>query len=108
MNKPRRTRKKKPLDISWSDRARSDLRKIGEFIAKDNPQAALRWIEKLAQAVDRLATLPTSGRIVPEFQRKDLREVIVHNYRIVYRIKTDEVEIVTVFEGHRSFPAVFS
>ncbi len=107
MNKPRRTRKK-PLEISWSDHARSDLGKIGEFIAKDNPQAALRWIEKLAQSVERLAVLPMSGRMVPEFRRKELREIIVQNYRIVYRIKPDEIEIVTVFEGHRSFPAVFS
>ena len=41
------------------------------------------------------------GRQVPEFGRKDLRELIVRNYRIVYHLTADRIEIVTVFEGHR-------
>jgi len=48
--------------------------------------------------------LPYSGRQVPELNRDDLREVFLGNYRIVYRIFPDSIEVLTIFEGHRLFP----
>jgi hypothetical protein len=45
------------------------------------------------------------GRTVPELPGIDLREIIEGRYRIVYRVQGKRVEIVTVFEGHRQFPA---
>ncbi|KFE72305.1 hypothetical protein DB31_0567 [Hyalangium minutum] len=36
--------------------------------------------------------------------REDLREVLLRNYRIVYRIQTDGIVVLTVFESHRLFP----
>jgi hypothetical protein len=41
---------------------------------------------------------------VPELQREDVREVIEGNYRIVYMITKDSMEVLTVFEGHHLFP----
>jgi plasmid stabilization system protein ParE len=41
------------------------------------------------------------GRGVPEIDRHDIREVIVQNYRIIYRLLPDEVEILTVHHGAR-------
>ena len=46
-------------------------------------------------------TLPTRGRIVPEFNQENLRELLIDNYRLVYRIKMTSIEVITVFEGHR-------
>jgi plasmid stabilization system protein ParE len=46
--------------------------------------------------VESLACFPELGRIVPEYQRPDLRELIFQNYRIVYRVKTDGVEVAAV------------
>ena len=48
---------------------------------------------------------PYSGRVVPEFKMEALREVLVRTYRIVYRIQRNEVQVITVFEGHRLFPS---
>lgn len=48
--------------------------------------------------------MPESGRIVPEFGRDDLREFIIRSYRLVYRIFSDRIEVLTVFEGHRLIP----
>ena len=45
--------------------------------------------------------MPHSGRVVPEFAQEDIREVIVGNYRIVYRIEAKDVVVLTVFEGHK-------
>jgi plasmid stabilization system protein ParE len=55
-------------------------------------------------AVERLGTFPESGRVVPERNAQDLREIIVRPYRIVYRQRPGLVEIATVFRASRVFP----
>jgi plasmid stabilization system protein ParE len=48
-----------------------------------------------------LTLFPELGRVVPEYQRPDIRELVFQNYRIVYRVKTDCVEIAAVVHGAR-------
>lgn len=85
----------------WTQRARRDLREIGDYIAVDNPAAARRHVERLRTRARQAAEHPQSGRRVPELNRDDLRELIEGNYRIVYRVNEQKVEVLTVFEGHR-------
>jgi plasmid stabilization system protein ParE len=102
----RRPRKKpgKPLTVVWTDRALSDLQAIGDFIAADNPTAAERWVDVLMAAAGLASGAPLARRRVPELGRDDIREVFKHTYRIVYRVRDDRMEVLTVFEGHRLFP----
>ncbi len=96
---------RRPLDIRWSDRARGDLDAIGDHIAADNPVAAMRWIERLIADVERAAEMPLAGRVVPEYTDcQDLREMLRRTYRIVYRVRDESIEVLTIFEGHRLFP----
>jgi plasmid stabilization system protein ParE len=44
---------------------------------------------------------PEIGRIVPEINQADIRELIFKHYRIEYKIKSQRIDILTVFEGHR-------
>jgi len=87
--------------LRWSARARQDLKDIGHYIARDNPQAARRWIEKIRIRAQQAASMPRSGRIVPEIGREDIREVLEGAYRIVYQINNNSVDILIVTEGHR-------
>ena len=48
--------------------------------------------------------MPRAGRVVPEFEREEIREAFLKGYRIVYHISLDEIAIVAVLEGHRLFP----
>ena len=52
-------------------------------------------------AVERLADFPNSGRIVPELKDPAIREILFGSYRIVYRVKGDVVEVLTVYHGAR-------
>lgn len=88
--------------ILWSERARLDLLEIGDFIARDRPQAAATWVGKILDAAQRTALFTSSGRVVPEIDRSDIREVILDNYRIVYQLGETTIIILTVFESHRS------
>lgn len=86
--------------ILWTERARRDLLGIGDFIARDKPGAASKLVGEILGAVGRTALFPTSGRIVPEFARSDIREVILGNYRIVYQLNEGTIVVLTVFERH--------
>jgi addiction module RelE/StbE family toxin len=86
--------------IWWARRARRDLHEIGDFIARDKPKAAARWVNRILDAVERVAVLPNSGRAVPEIGRDDIREIILEDYRIIYQIYDDRIIVLTVFEGH--------
>ncbi len=92
------------MTLRWTKRSRRDLIEIGRHIARDKPEAARRWVERLRQGACVAAKKPRVGRRVPEVGRDDLREVLVGNYRIVYEIHRAEIRILTVFEGHRLLP----
>ena len=92
------------MRLRWTERARRDLLEIGRYIARDDPEAARRWIQRLRTCAHGAAKHPRSGRTVPEFQRDDIREVFLKTYRIVYLIREETVDVLTVFEGHRILP----
>ena len=92
------------MSIKFLVSAREDLRSIKTFIAKDNPKAAVRMINKIRTSVKPLEEFPYSGRIIPETNNHQLREVIISNYRIMYQISDSSINIFAVYEGHRLSP----
>lgn len=72
--------------------------------ARDNPLAALEFISYLIDRAESIVENPKMGRIVPEINASDIREIIARNYRIVYRLKDQDIQILTVFESHYLFP----
>ena len=87
--------------VTWTDQALNDLDSICLFIARDSLQYAKLFAMRAFEATDRLEMFPKSGRVVPEIDREDIREIILGNYRIIYRTITGEVEILTVHHGAR-------
>jgi plasmid stabilization system protein ParE len=71
------------------------------FIARDSPQLAATFADRVLRAADRLASYPRLGRTVPELGIENIREVIVGSYRVIYRIGQDEVHLLTVHHGAR-------
>ncbi len=88
--------------VLWTLGARDDLRDIIEFIARDSPTYAASTAERVLEAVDRLRKYPKMGRVVPEYVDESIRELIVGNHRIVYRIRRQRVGIVAVVHGSRN------
>lgn len=86
------------MKIVWSPRAVQDLNRIVDFIAQDKIHAALHWVQDVYKKVSRLQRFPKSGRIVPETNRPNLREILKGSYRIIYKIGP-EISILTVFHG---------
>lgn len=84
------------MELRWTASAVSDLEDIRDYIAKDSEFYALRLLEKIFQAVERLNFFPESGRVVPEVDLKNIREIILLNYRVIYKIDKDFIYILTV------------
>jgi len=88
------------MRVVWTEQALQGLIGIEEYIARDDPAAAVVYVEKLIRRTDILCEQPNSGRVVPEVPGRELRELIEGHYRIVYRLKGSAAEILTVFESH--------
>jgi len=89
------------MRVEWSEPALEDLENLRSYIARDSPAYARQFIERILEAATRLTAFPELGRLVPEADRPDVRELIFHSYRIVYCLEKDSVFIVTVLHGSR-------
>jgi addiction module RelE/StbE family toxin len=89
------------MKITWTHEALKRLIEIEDYIAEDSQTRAVKFINQIIQKAESLKKHPQKGRIVPEFSIPELRELIYKNYRIVYKIKKESLEILTVFEAHR-------
>lgn len=87
--------------VVWTRQAVEDVEAIKAYVARDSERYAGLLAERLVAAVDRLELFPYSGRIVPEVDDDSLREVIYGDYRLVYRLRTESVEVVTIHHAAR-------
>ncbi len=92
------------MKIIWSPLAIDRTTEIAEYITQDNPSAATKWVKTLFDKVQLLKSSPKSGRIVPETQRDDIRELIYGNYRIIYRAEKNKISVLTVRHGKQILP----
>jgi toxin ParE1/3/4 len=89
------------VEVKWTSKAARDMKSIVEFIAKDSRSHARLLVIGAAQAADRIAEFPRSGRMVPELGDPAVREIILGSYRIVYRLNAKQAEVLTVHHGAR-------
>ena len=89
--------------IKWTRRALKDLSDIYEFIARNSGLYARIQVERLQDAVANLNNFPSMGRTVPEFQNLPYREILVGDYRVIYRHdeKRKQVNVMAVVHGRR-------
>lgn len=85
--------------------ARRDLHDIVQEIARDAPERAVKFGDALLDRAEQAGSFPRSGRIVPEFGREDLRELIHDPIRIIYRLRAnDAVEVIRFWHAKRGTP----
>jgi addiction module RelE/StbE family toxin len=92
--------------VAWTEPALDDVREIIQFIAKDSPRYAVKLADRIMEAPRGLTSHPRSGGRVPEFDRDDIREVLVRPYRIIYNVRGDDCYVVAVIHGARDLPSL--
>ena len=89
--------------VTWQPQAQAHLRNIYRHIAKDSANTAQRIVHELTERTRPLAELPFTGKIVPETNDKNLREVHAHSWRILYQIRQRDVYIIAVLHQRQQF-----
>ena len=92
------------MKVIWSPLAIDRASEIAEYISLDNPTAANKWIDDIFEKVLILKSSPKMGRTVPEISRKEVREIIFGNYRIIYRIEKLNISILTIRHTKQILP----
>jgi plasmid stabilization system protein ParE len=92
-------------DVRWTRAAESDLLGIISRIAQDRPVAAAEILARIRRKAESLPEFSERGRVVPELGRlgtKEYRELILAPWRILYRIRSRQVEIMAVLDSRRN------
>lgn len=95
------------MKVRWTRAARDDLIQIQDYIAQDNPYAALRVVDTIRERTGKLAEHPRSGRL----GRVDgTRELVISDtpYLVAYRIQGEWVDLLAVLHGSRRWPESFN
>lgn len=93
--------------VTWSPKARLELADIWNYIKRDSTAYALQVLQDIAAAVDRLEEHPLSGRMVPEWKRPTVRELIVGSYRVMHSIEQEEIIVFSLRHVRRRLPRRF-
>jgi len=89
------------VSLSWSETSKNDLKNIYDYISRDSEFYAKTFVQKIQEEVNTLKTHKKLGRIIPEYNLEELRELIFQNYRIIYKLEDTKIFIVTIFHSAR-------
>jgi len=92
------------MRVHWTDNAVAHLLDIYEYIAHDSSIYAKRMVDRITTRSEQIASFPMSGRKVPEYEADDIREIIEKPYRIIYRIKPDQIDVLTIVHRRQLLP----
>jgi toxin ParE1/3/4 len=91
-------------NIVWTDSAWQELESAASFIERDSARYARALVEEAKFVAISLRTFSKRGRVVPEVNDSDVREVFVKSYRLIYEIRGDRVVVIAFLHGARRFP----
>ena len=91
------------VQIKWTKLAVEDLKEIHDFISRDSAKYAKIQVIRIKTRTKTLKSLPYSGRTVPEYNDEIFRELIEGNFRIIYKIVSNNlIDILTVHHSARN------
>jgi plasmid stabilization system protein ParE len=87
------------MKVHWTDNAEHHLDAIYDYLAQNSSEYAKIVIDRLTCRSKQISAFPLSGHIVPEFDIEQIREVKEGPYRIIYFIKSDQIDIIAVIHS---------
>jgi addiction module RelE/StbE family toxin len=89
----------KKYPVIWTPQAKQDLRRIKRYNSRDAPSTAKAFIRRIQERVRNIGIMPTAGSPVLEATTTDIREIFVGNYRIIYRVRDEDVRVLIAMHG---------
>jgi plasmid stabilization system protein ParE len=92
--------------VTLTAEAEADLEAIGDYIAQDNPERAVSFVEEIAERCLRLGQAPNAYALVPRLAHLGIRKRTFGNYLIFYRVLRDQVQVLHVLNSARDYEAI--
>ena len=64
----------------------------------------MQWLDTVLEQVAQLIDFPQIGRVVSETNREDIRELLYKNYRVIYWLDGEVVNLLTIHHGKQILP----
>jgi len=85
--------------IIWTAKALTQLEGISDYISIDSVKHANLTVKRIIDSVDNLADFPRMGRMTPEENIDDSREILVFSWRVLYEIRGSDIYILSIIHG---------
>jgi toxin ParE1/3/4 len=94
--------------VIWTLAAWYDLETVADFISRDSPYYAAAWVRNVRDAARSLNLMSMRGRVVPEIGDRQLRELIVQSYRLIYKVERSHVAVLGIIHGARDLKTLWA
>jgi len=92
------------MKVYWTDRVRHRLKAIHDYISEKSPAAADKTVRPILARSRQIAEHPHAGRKIPEYQRNGCREILFHPYRVISRIRSSQIDVLSVMHSRQLLP----
>ncbi|PIT68032.1 type II toxin-antitoxin system RelE/ParE family toxin [Bartonella tribocorum] len=90
------------MKLVWTQIAHYDRQKIREYIAQENPSAALAFDKFLSEKVKQLVRFPTLGRVGRIINTREL--IVRKKYIMIYDVLNGTVRILRILHAKQKWP----
>jgi len=87
--------------LEWSQAAIEDLESIALYVARDSSVYAAAVVKAILNITRNLSRFPFAGRVVPEMDDDNIREMFVYSYRVIYRTRGRIITVASIVHGRR-------
>ncbi|HEX4764733.1 MAG TPA: type II toxin-antitoxin system RelE/ParE family toxin [Lichenihabitans sp.] len=92
--------------VVFTDAADTDLERIGDHIADQNPRRAASFVAELVDRCEQLTESPQAFPVLPRYKEIGIRRRSYGNYLILYRIEGEHIEILHILHGARDYETI--
>jgi plasmid stabilization system protein ParE len=92
------------MEIIFTDRFLGRVEEFSDYISLDDTPTAIKWAQEVFDRCEQLRSHPESGRIVPEIGRPEIRDLLHGNYRLIYEVKSKQIDMLTIWHTSQELP----
>ncbi len=94
--------------VIWTETAWIDLENIADYIARDSPYYAASFVREIRDRARSLSRMAMRGHVVPEIGDKQIRELTIRSYRLIYRVEKSRVAVLAIVHGARDLRTLWA
>lgn len=86
------------MRIDYSKEAKKELLNIRNFIAQSSSFNSVEYTQELVKRINGMLEFPYIGKVNRTFNRKDIRDLFIDGYKIIYKIESERIVVVILYK----------